>query len=130
MTTGDHGHCVRPCTDVDYIVGKDMIDFSLGDPEEVAKVGGCNRREGKGREGVIIIEFGRRFLYETVRLVLFMLCQYYFRRKYLPQEAHLIQLVDLLSGFGGAAGLWLGWSVMTLVELFITTAGALTDIMK
>ena len=48
----------------------------------------------------------------------------------MPQEAHLIQLVDLLSGFGGAAGLWLGWSVMTLLELLVTTAAALTDIMK
>ena len=69
--TGDIKHCMRPCTDVDYSVGKDMFDFSLTDPEEVAKVGGCNRGGGQGREGVISIQFGRRFQYETVRIVLF-----------------------------------------------------------
>ena len=63
--TGDNGHCMRPCTDVDYSVGKDMFDFSLTDPEEVAKVGGCDPVEG-----VISIQFDRRFQYETVRIVL------------------------------------------------------------
>ena len=65
MTEGD-GHCLRPCTDVDYSVGKDMFGFGLSNPEEVAEVGGC------AGEGVISIKFGRRFLYETVTLALFM----------------------------------------------------------
>ena len=57
---------MRPCTDVDYSVGKDMFDFSLTDPEEVAKVGGCDPGEG-----VISIQFGRRFQYESVGIVLY-----------------------------------------------------------
>ena len=36
------------------------------------------------------------------------------------QEDYIIKAVDLLSGFGGAMGLWLGWSVMTLGDLFVT----------
>ena len=31
----------------------------------------------------------------------------------------MIQLEDLLSGYGGAMGLWLGWSLLTLADFFI-----------
>ena len=33
------------------------------------------------------------------------------------QEEYLMQSVDLISGLGGALGLWLGWSVMTLGDI-------------
>ena len=35
------------------------------------------------------------------------------------QEDYIIQKIDLISGFGGVVGLWLGFSVMTLGEHFI-----------
>ena len=36
------------------------------------------------------------------------------------QEDLIVKRVDLFSGFGGAMGLWLGWSVMTLGHLLIS----------
>ena len=41
------------------------------------------------------------------------------------QEDYIIKQVDLMAGFGGAMGLWLGWSVMTLGELTVTLIKAL-----
>ena len=41
------------------------------------------------------------------------------------QEDYIIKQVDLLAGFGGAMGLWLGWSIMTLGELIVTLIKAL-----
>ena len=35
------------------------------------------------------------------------------------KEDYIIKSVDLLSGFGGAIGLWLGWSAMTLGDIVL-----------
>ena len=44
------------------------------------------------------------------------------------QEDYIIKSVDLLSGFGGTMGLWLGWSVMSLGEFIIQTFKTLKTI--
>ena len=35
------------------------------------------------------------------------------------KEDYIVKSVDLLSGFGGAIGLWLGWSAMTLGDIVL-----------
>ena len=35
------------------------------------------------------------------------------------KEDYIIKSVDLFSGFGGAIGLWLGWSAMTLGDIVL-----------
>ena len=46
------------------------------------------------------------------------------------QEDYIIKSVDLLSGFGGTMGLWLGWSVMSLGEFIIQTLKTLKTIIS
>ena len=43
-----------------------------------------------------------------------------FSERKIFQEDYIIKGVDLLAGLGGAMGLWLGWSIMTLGELIVT----------
>ena len=88
---------LSPCADITYEVGKETILHPDLLPHNVAseeKVKDCNEGDGE-----IILEFGQNVEYEI--------------------EEEIIKSVDLLSGIGGALGLWLGWSVMTLGE-FVT----------
>ena len=110
---------MRPCIDLDYIVGKDT--FSFGTPDEVSQSAGC-----LAGEGTMVIQIGRNFEYEMVEK---LLC-FIFIVIYPLQEDYIIKSVDLLSGFGGTMGLWLGWSVMSLGELIIQTFKTLKTIMS
>ena len=38
---------------------------------------------------------------------------------FILKEDYIIKGVDLFSGFGGTIGLWLGWSAMTLGDIFL-----------
>ena len=44
------------------------------------------------------------------------------------QEDYIVKQVDLLSGFGGAVGLWLGWSALTLGHFLVQTVKTLNSV--
>ena len=44
------------------------------------------------------------------------------------QEDYIVKQVDLLSGFGGAVGLWLGWSALTLGHFIVQTVKTLNSV--
>ena len=79
-----------------------------------------------GGEGTMVIQIGRNFEYEMVEK---LLC-FIFIVIYPLQEDYIIKSVDLLSGFGGTMGLWLGWSVMSLGEFIIQTFKTLKTIIS
>ena len=44
------------------------------------------------------------------------------------QEDYIVKQVDLLSGFGGAVGLWLGWSALTLGHFLVQTVKTINSV--
>ena len=99
---------LSPCADITYEVGKETIVHPDLLPHNVAseeKVGECNEGDGE-----IILQFGQNVEYET--------------------EEEIIKSVDLLSGIGGALGLWLGWSFLTLGEFVTSLAERIMERMR
>ena len=103
--------CKRPCTDIEYKIGKDS--YILGTPDENSVRSGC-----QPGEGVINLQFSRLWKYKKVYS--FYIISYFFLIVESMQEDYIVHQVNLLSGFGGAMGLWLGWSILTLGELIVT----------
>ena len=83
--------CLRPCIDVSYTAAVDKFFFY---PGEKTSITGCPEESG-----VFGLYFQRKMNYDL--------------------EDYIIKPVDLVSGFGGALGLWLGWSALSIGYLFI-----------
>ena len=50
------------------------------------------------------------------------------RACFTSQEDYIVKNVDLLSGFGGAMGLWLGWSVLSLGNSIVKAFRTVTSV--
>ena len=74
--------------------------------------------EGKcdNDSGIIAVQFSRAFTSEVVSFTIKILQNF---KVYNIKEDYIIKSVDLFSGFGGAIGLWLGWSAMTLGDILL-----------
>ena len=79
--------------------------FSMNPDEVSAGAGGPNR-------GACLVQLSRTVQFEVVSQTSKNSFQHF--NLILSQEDYIVQSVDLLSGLGGAMGLWLGWSVLSL----------------
>ena len=93
------------------MIGKDS--YLQGNPDENAVNSGC-----VAGEGVISFQFSK--MWEYAKVLSKSNLSDLFSEWQIFQEDYIIKGVDLLAGLGGAMGLWLGWSIMTLGELIVT----------
>ena len=109
--------CNAPCVTVTYRMALDKFSMTS---EKMTHVAG-----GPGR-GVCWIQFSRTVQFEVVsyenkghlkNITLFF-----------SQEDYIVKNVDLLSGFGGAMGLWLGWSVLSLGNSLVKAFRTVTSV--
>jgi len=87
-----HKTCKKPCVDISY--NARIEQYSIPPHLDQTNLSGC----GEGL-GSIRYDFNRVWKLET--------------------EQYILSSVDLLSSIGGALGLWLGWSVLTVGEYLI-----------
>ena len=103
-------HCTRPCSEVSYTLDVDTF-FLKPDELLIHSEGQCDNDSG-----IITVQFSRSFISEVVSFAIKILQNF---KVYNIQEDYIIKSVDLFSGFGGAIGLWLGWSAMTLGDILL-----------
>ena len=101
----------------------DLDKFSLPSDEVTALAGGPNR-------GICWIQLSRFVRFENVseNFYSFYYIYYVYYMFFKPQEAYIVQYVDLLSGLGGAMGLWLGWSVLSLGNSIVKALRTVTSV--
>ena len=106
---------MKPCISVSYTVAVDT--FYPTTATELSEM------LGAASTSILQIQFSRTVKYETVRVT------YKFRIEFaILQEDYIVKQVDLLSGFGGAVGLWLGWSALTLGHFLVQTVKTLNSV--
>ena len=91
--------------------------YSLPSDEVTTIAGGPNK-------GICWIQLSRFVQFENVSSEHFNSFFIFFK----PQEAYIVQYVDLLSGLGGAMGLWLGWSVLSLGNAIVKAFRTVTSV--
>ena len=91
---------------VSYRMALDKFSMT---PEKMLHVAGGPDR------GVCWVQFSRTVQFEVVRENIDHLpLKFIIITLSRSQEDYIVKSVDLLSGLGGAMGLWLGWSVLSL----------------
>ena len=123
MKTAGFTVCQAPCVTVTYRMALDKFSMTQ---EKMAHVAG-----GPGI-GTCWIQFSRTVQFEVVsdENNVFKIWGIY--KKNIPfftsQEDYIVKNVDLLSGFGGAMGLWLGWSVLSLGNSIVKAFRTVTSV--
>ena len=106
---------MKPCISVSYTVAVDT--FYPTTATELSEM------LGAASTSTLQIQFSRTVKYETVRVTS------EFRIEFaILQEDYIVKQVDLLSGFGGAVGLWLGWAALTLGHFLVQTVKTLNSV--
>ena len=117
MKTTGFTICQAPCVTVTYRMALDKFSMTS---EKMAHVSG-----GPGR-GVCWIQFSRTVQFEVVSEKIWGI--YKNITLFSSQEDYIVKNVDLLSGFGGAMGLWLGWSVLSLGNSIVKAFRTVTSV--
>ena len=130
---------MKPCTTVSFSVAVDTFHISETeeteeteepDNTETETVESTSTNKNGSDDSLLLIQFSRLIKYETVRVVAHSthyVCQIKFIIFPL-QEDYIVKQVDLLSGFGGAVGLWLGWSALTLGHFLVQTVKTINSV--